>query len=386
MDDFTREHLEGLLSAKNGNRASIYMPIHSLKTEAGQDQILFRNLLRDTGSRLNETGMRQTNVARMLAPAETLLSDAPFWRREGKGLAVFIGEDDTRTYRLKEPFAPFVYVGSRYYVKPLIPLITRDGRYYLLALSAGNVRLMEGGRSSIREISLSGIPQSLAEALRFHELKKQLQFHTAGPVGRLSSSGKPMGFHGHGASANDEKERIREYFRSIDTGIRDFLGRGKTPMVLAGVDYMCTIYREINSYPHLVETGIHGNPDDSSAQELGEKAWDIVELRFAENEQQAVKRYHTLAGTGLTSSDLHEILTAARFGRIDTLIVSRTGQCWGRFDFTSGDLDLHETPGPGDDELLDSAVVDTLAKSGEVFAVSDEVAPEPYGIGALMRY
>jgi hypothetical protein len=30
--------------------------------------------------------------------------------------------------------------------------------------------------------------------------------------------------------------------------------------VLAGVEYLLPIYREANTYPHLLAEGIHGNP------------------------------------------------------------------------------------------------------------------------------
>ena len=45
-----------------------------------------------------------------------------------------------------------------------------DGIFYVLALSQNEVRLLQATRHSVREIDLTGVPQSMAEALRTKSL------------------------------------------------------------------------------------------------------------------------------------------------------------------------------------------------------------------------
>jgi len=48
-----------------------------------------------------------------------------------------------------------VVVSDRFHLKPLLPLLTGDGRFYILALSQNQVRLLQGTRYSVRGLYLS---------------------------------------------------------------------------------------------------------------------------------------------------------------------------------------------------------------------------------------
>jgi hypothetical protein len=42
-----------------------------------------------------------------------------------------------------------VVVTDRFHIKPLLPLLSGDGRFYVLALSQSEVRLLQGTRYSV---------------------------------------------------------------------------------------------------------------------------------------------------------------------------------------------------------------------------------------------
>jgi hypothetical protein len=84
-------------------------------------------------------------------------------------------------------------------------------------------------------------------------------------------------FHGHGVGKDDAKDNILRFFHLLDQGLYALLGKESAPLVLAGVDYLFPIYREANSYPHLMERGIAGNPEGLKGEELHEQGWRIVE-------------------------------------------------------------------------------------------------------------
>jgi Bacterial archaeo-eukaryotic release factor family 7 len=155
---------------------------------------------------------------------------------------------------------------GRYHLKPLLPLLAGDGRFYVLALSQNEVRLLGASRYSTDEVKLGDdVPESLADALKLDEPEKQLQFHT-GSSGD-GGAGRSAVFHGHGAK-DDSKDNILRYFRKIDRGLRDVLKGQEAPLVVAGVDYLLPIYREANTYSGLVEEGTTGNPEELSVEEL----------------------------------------------------------------------------------------------------------------------
>ncbi|MBI3029655.1 MAG: hypothetical protein HYY64_09110 [Candidatus Rokubacteria bacterium] len=360
---------------------SIFMPSHRAGAATKQDPIRLKNLLRQAEERLLDAGLRRPQAKALLKPASALLDDSLFWRYQSDGLAVFVAPGGARRYRLPYRFDELVVVAGRFHLKPLLPLFTGEGRFYVLALSQNEVRLLQGTRHSVDEVELNTVPPSLAEALKYDDPEKQLQFHTRTPGG---AGPRPAIFHGHGTG--DVKDDLLRYFQQIDRGLRELLRDEQAPLVLAGVEYLLPIYRQASGYPHVVEEGITGNPEGTRAKELHAQAWAIVEPRFLEAREAAAARYRQLAGSGAASADLREILPAAAHGRVDFLFVAVGVQRWGTFDPDTGAVELHEEAAAGDEDLLDRAALETLTSAGVVYAAEPPLVPADAPLAAVFRY
>jgi hypothetical protein len=83
-------------------------------------------------------------------------------------------------------------------------------------------------------------------------------------------------------------------------------------LVLAGVEYYFPIYREANSYPHLVEGVVAGNPEAQTIVDLHQRALGLVAPRFESDLAEASARYRALAGTGRTSNRVVETVRQRR--------------------------------------------------------------------------
>ena len=385
MDLLARRELEGLILEREGPCVSIFLPTHRAGAETQQDPIRLKNLLGEARERLVAAkGVRPTEADEVLRPARGLLSDDIFWRYQDDGLALFLSPGAFRSYRLPLGFEELAVVADRYHLKPLLPLLAGDGRFYVLALSQNEVRLLGATRRSVGEVELGeAVPESLADALRYDDPEKQLQFHTGTSGG--GGGGRPAVFHGHGAN-DDSKDDILRYFRRIDRGLRDLLKGQEAPLVAAGVDYLLPIYRQANTYPGLLEGGITGNPEELSAEGLHERAWEVVEPHFSEAQREAAVLYKQFAGTGRTSADLREIVPAAYYGRIEILFAVFGAQRWGTFDPGAGGVDLHDEPEAGDGDLLDFAAVHTILNGGTAYVTSPDDMPGGGEVAASMRY
>jgi hypothetical protein len=385
MDSLNRADVRGLMGERGKHCVSLYMPTHKAGAEIQQDPIRFKNLLKQAEERLLSDGLRRGEAAEALKSAQQLLDDRDFWQHQSHGLAVFASPLTFRYFRVPYEFSELVVVTDRFHIKPLLPLLSGDGRFYILALSKNKVRLLHGTRQSVAEMDLESLPKSLAEALGEEEREKQLQFHTA------RSGGTPI-FHGHGGGGTDEsvhKKDLLRYFKQIDKGLQDLVFAEQAPLVLAGVDYLLPIYREANTCAELVSDGIVGNPDGLSARELHERAWSILEPRFRKAQERAAAQYREFAGTGRASDDIVTIVASAYHGRVDSLFVTVGVQRWGTFGESTGDVVVHEAREPGDQDLLDLAAVETLPHAGNVYAVDASQVPEPSGgspVVAVFRY
>ncbi|MEJ2732273.1 MAG: hypothetical protein P8189_01685 [Anaerolineae bacterium] len=385
MDILSRDDLKNLSEKRDGWHVSIFMPTHRAGPETQQDPIRLKNLLGQAEERLVAAGLRPPEAEARLEPASKLIQDGLFWQHQSDGLALFVSRDIDRHHRLPLHFEELVVVAERFHIKPLLPLLSGDGRFYVLALSQGEARLLQGTRYGVSELDLAGAPASLTEALSLDDPERRLQFHTAsGPSGGQGS--RPAMFHGQGDPSQNQKDDILRYFQKLDSGVQEWLAGEQAPLVLAGVDYLLPLYQEANTYPHLIDEGIEGNPDNLSAQELHQRAWTIVQPRFLEEQEGAAQRYRQAAATEGASDNLSGIVPAAYHGRVETLFVALGLQHWGTFDPATNEVRIHQDAKPGDQDLADLAAVQTLLHGGSVYAVEPEQMPAEASLAALLRY
>ena len=379
MKLLSRAELETLIEEPEGLCVSIFLPTHRAGAQTQQDPIRFKNLLREAEAQLLVKELRAPETEELLRPARELLDDSVFWQHQSDGLAVFLSAGVFRYYRLPLNFEDLAVVADRYYLKPLLPLLTGDGQFYILALSQNEVRFLRATRHSVSEVELEDVPESLADTLRYDDQEKQLQFHTGTAGGR---GGRAAIFHGH--EPDDPKDDILRYFRQIDRGVQELLKGSQAPLVLAGVDYLLPIYREVSRYPHTIDEGVTGNPENLRPEELHERAWDAVRTRFSEAQRNATARYRQLAGTGQASRDVREIVAAAYYGRVETLFAASGAQQWGVFDPDTGEVDLHEEPEGGD--LLEFAAIQTVLHHGTVYVTNPDNMPADAAAASVFRY
>jgi len=376
--------LRHLIAEKEQPCVSIYLPTHRKGPQIEQDRIRLKNLLRKAEKLLSDSGMRGNEMATILDPARKLLENSIFWRHQSDGLAVFLSADEFFNFQLPYHFSEVVVVTDRYHVKPLLPVLTDEAQFYVLAFSQKQVRLLQGSMYSVSEIDLEGVSTSLAETLDPTRNRNHLQFHTGAPS---HGSGKRDAiYHGSGFGDEDRKKAIQKFFAQVDRGVTEVLKDNPGPLVLAGVDYLLPLYREVSKYPNLVGSGVTGNFDVVAAEELHRLAWEQVEPFLTENRKKNWDRFVELRGTEskLVSDEVREVVKSALSGRIDALFVAAGVQHWGTVDFQNQHVEIHEGEQSGDCDLLDLAAVHTLTKGGSVYIMENGDASSD--IAAIYRY
>ena len=380
MKNLTLDQIKGLAQQTASPSISIFLPTHRAGRETQQDPIRFKNLLRDTEKQLLDGGMGPREASAVLQPAQALLDDSNFWNHQHDGLAVFMAADDFHYYPLPFRVEELLVIAQSYYVKPVLPLFTNNGHYYILAISQNEVRLFEGTRYGVGQIALpDGIPANMEEALRLDGPQKSLQMHSGGGGGM---------FHGQGPGDEEQKIWIEQYLNLVDTSLKEILREQNAPLVLAGVDYLLPMYRKVSEYQNIMEEGIAGNPDHLRPEELQEQAWRIVETYFQQETKKTVEQYQQLADTDKATDNVEEIVAAAFNGRVDKLILSIENQIWGAFNPKDGKV----TRGSNGQSkkhnlaLLDFTAMNTLQNGGTVCALSQDEMPTDSPIAAVFRY
>lgn len=385
MSFLSIEELKELVEQPQGLCVSIYMPTVQLSSETHQNSVRFKNLLRQAEAELEKYELHPTDPSQFFQPARELDEDE-FWQQQNAGLALFISEGFFRFYRVPIDLIELVVVSDRFHLKPLIPLLSGDDRFYVLTLGQRDVRLLEGNRYGItREIEIEGLPKSMDEALQYDETAKDEQRRQGAGAGRsaLQAGGS---YHGQGGERENVKEDLLQYFLLVDKSLHDFFRNRRSPLVLAGVSYLLPIYHEANTYNFIVEEGIQHNTKQLTAEELHAEAWAIVEPQFKADQEKAIDYYHESIAAGKGSNDLNEVIQGAFYGRVEQLFVPIGVQRWGHFDPDSMELEIHNEARPGDEDLLNAAAIQTIFHGGTVYAVEPEKVPDNTPVAAVFRY
>lgn len=389
MDRLTKQSLLDLINEPQGRCISIYMPTERKGADTQQGPIRLKNLLGQAQAELGELGERTPDIESLLTPAQALVNNSEFWQYQSDGLALLLSADSMATYRVPLAFPEMVIVNDRFLLKPLLPLVIGEGTFYLLSLRQGGVRLLRGSRFELAEVALGeDVPTSLAEALKYDEFETNIRFHIAARPSTGSSRGAPDRgaaiYHGQGGAGDDAniKEQLIRFFRQLDNGVRDLLESSQQPpLVLAGIDYLRGIYRQVNQYGGLIDEEVTIDPEALTLPELHQRAWALVEPMFTADRQTALDTYQHLAGTQdqRAGHAIEEIAPAAYFQRIDTLFVPHTVGLWGTFEPENNQVQVHDERQPGAQDLLDFAAVHTLLNGGSVYLVE----PDDLSVGAL---
>jgi hypothetical protein len=174
---------------------------------------------------------------------------------------------------------------------------------------------------------------------------------------------------GTGSETEKEQDRFRHYLREVERGITKLLRRDAEPLILAGVEYDVAIYRQLNTYPHLLEQAIHGSPEGRTAQNLHERAWEIVSRCPSGPLQKALENYRKQSGAALVLGDTGAIGKAAAEGRVAGLFLSEDAGAGGQ---------------PGDP--LNVAALETVLHGGWAFQVNAADMPAKDCATALLRF
>jgi hypothetical protein len=396
MDLFNRSKLRRLAELQDDVCISLYMPTYRDESNWSQNTTRLKNLLGEARDQLRDQNYREDDIDEILADARQLLDRPSFWRSNiGDGLAVFITSETTELFRLPLTFEEVAIVGDRFHLKPLFPIIAANNRFYVLALSQNDVRLYQGTHYSISEIEAAEIPSDIVEAIQqYEDPEEQIQLHIQNRTGQSDGARMDAAHHGHGGGNSDDmsgepQDELKRFFREVDDSISGYIGGEDVPLVLAGVSEYLPLYRDVNSYSHLIEGEIvSGNPESLTTKELHDKSWSIVEPVFQEAEQEEADRFEQLyyQDEKMASDDFHEIIPGCAYSRVDTLFVPVGEYRWGRFDPDTNTVEVHEEQKPGDGDLFNYAAVKAYLNGATVHVLRPEKMPGGRSIGATFRY
>ena len=363
----TRSEIERLLRTRDSSCVSLYLPTTPITRDAQADRIALKNLAAAAIEQMQAAGAERDAVADVGGLLLELVDDDEFWAEQARSLAVFASPAGLRTFRLPNRLAGEVEVADRFYVKPLLRAVTFPHAAFVLALSSGAVRLVEVTREGPpHTVDVPRLPSDATD------VAGKASIGDRSPTRRLQG-------------AEGQKVRLRQFARKVDHALRSVLTGLELPLVLATTDPLDAIYRSVNSYPHLLETAIRGNPDQSTDEALAAAARTVLDGVY-EREVSAMRdRFTRCSSDGRASADVATVARAATYGAVDTLLVDIDDKVPGRVDEETGAVTV------GVDDATTYGVVDEIAgrvllSGGRVLAVRKPDVPGGGPLAAILRY
>jgi len=302
-DIVTFEDLTSLASAK-GPCITLVTPL----SNPLEIQAHLTNAIRAVENKLAERRADPGTRDALVKPLQALAASIEAEGARANAFVLFLAPEILSHYWLHEFRPEVITVDGKFDIRPLLPVLSREQRFYVLALSQKQTQLFYGTSHSFEEVSLRGTPQDLRDWINIRQPDHDLENRATG--GPSVGSMKGVLF-GTSTDREREDEYLAHFFKEIGKGIHTILHDERAPLLLTEVEYEIALYRGVNSYLHLWEKAIRGSPDGFTNWELHQRAMEIVTQPFCEPLQKAIADFERRRNLGRVFLRGDEIVKAA---------------------------------------------------------------------------
>jgi hypothetical protein len=363
----TRANIDRLLVNRDPASVSIYVPTDPASSNTAPRTAL-RNLGEKAFQQLRAAGIDAPQVAAIGEELTDLLDDQAFWRYQARTLAVLMTPELMQTFRLPNRLLSNLEVSDRFHLKPLLRAVTFPQVAFVLALAQNSVRVIEvSANDEPTEVSVPDLPSDAASVAGRSSLADR------SPTRRIQGD-------------EGQKLRLRQYARHIDLALRPLLNGLDMPLILAAAEPLDSIFRSVNTYPHLAPDSIGGNPENTSDAELAARAREILDGLYAAELRRTQELFEQRRAQGRGLVDIGDAARAATYGAVDTVLVDIDEVVPGFVDEETGAVTLADAPSADRYGVVDEIARRVWLAGGTVLAVRREDVPSTTGVAAILRY
>lgn len=273
-------------------------PLDRKRPNNDKDRIKLRNLHTEAKARVlqaNGHDASQTLLCHLDDAVERVDLGAG-----GLGYIVVATAHDAETHLLPFPVAEGITIGTSPATRSLIQGLRRSPRYRLLVVSDKAMRLFEGLRDDLHEVTDHGFP--FTADVQPRDLRA-----IAGRFAR-----QPGG---------DDKEQWRNFYRSVDRALTEAIGDDPLPIILTGVGVSTSMFEDVSVNTQSVLGHISGAHEHTTPHELGTKAWPLLRAHLKARRREVIAELSEAIHSQKAVTGIVEAWQLARAGRGQTLVV-----------------------------------------------------------------
>jgi hypothetical protein len=361
---------------------TVYLPLEPAPNTSRMDYMRLKGAVRQADQKLQQAfpDLPKEKCRELVDSLREIEADADQWGGNGGSLVVLRSPGVFRAFEVKQELDETVAVGDYFQIFSILPALqVADQQFYLLALSKKHVRLLRCTRTSAEEVSFPpGTPTNVEEWLATY-------LPSSAPDNSDRQNPEPGAGRGSFTSVTDRDGadlHLANFFRVIDRAVFDLLRGQRVPLVTCGVEYERTMYKDVNSYEHLMDEGVQGSPNSLRGGEMHEQALQVVQDHFAQPARKALAMWDKVGGSERAVTSFPDIVKASFAARIAHLFAADGAHTMGVFDRNSLEMKVqgrHE-------DLVNAAALQTIAYGGDVFIVKPEEVPGGGQMAAILRF
>ena len=352
------------LAGCRGPCITIVIPPHHPGSQEGSRRALTHSLVR-TASDQMARGKLAGQSEELLAPLEDIARESDV-EAGGAGFVIFRSPERTARYYLPAVPVERLVIAEHFYLAPFVADAFAPHECFLLELSTKHLGLFRYVNGECQELPLpAGMPASLDAAGGFDKPDHRLENRSAaGP-----STGAMHGVHVGTLSDREAfPEYLHHFFEIVDRGLKPALN-GK-PLLLLGVHEEIAAYRRVAKYPHIFTTDCLCNAEFLTLPDIAACAGEACRKEYQLVGERVLAAYLEMSDRRRTLADVPAALLAAAAGRVHQLCVGSGA----------------EFAGPGGEDQINAAVVETLRNGGEVVMLPQDKMPPALLLAAILRY
>ena len=337
---------------------SILLPTHRTGREVQQAAIRLKNLLAQASDQLKSAG-RDCSI---LDPVVSLSTTTDFWQHQADGLAIYLTADQLWAFQLPHSVKERSYVGDSFFLSPLAPQHSRDGHCFALTLTWDEAKLYRCDGESMELVETDLLPAKFHDLVLPRDPEENLQNTSHRSVADTPGTSTAM-FHGHGEGEDKIQADRQQYLTRVDDLVSSAVYNSNLPLVVVATKEVGGHFAATTDL--TIDAKIDGSPARWSDDKLNEQVRQAISDPSAQEQANFAERFGTAAAQSLASSDISEVVFAAKHGRIESVMVSESEAV---------------------DDLVNLVVIQTLRHGGSVLRGCHDSMPDGGAVAAIYRF
>jgi hypothetical protein len=343
---------------------SLLLPTHRTAPANLQDPIRVRNLIKEATDRLLAEFYKR-DIEPLLTRLEALAAQIDYYHTLD-GLALYVSQDLALKFYLPFPVRERVIIDETFATRDLVYALHHSPRYWVLTLSGRLVRLYEGLRETLVEVTDYGFPKTSP----WHEGSRELSDDTDVDM-----------------SAHRDL-RYRQFFDQVDSTFGQLVATDPLPLIVAGTDRNLAFFDRVSNHKRLIIATLCGNHSVTPVHKLAEQVWPSVQNHLRSQRQDALDALGVAVGAQMHAAGIGPAWRAGQEGRGTVLLVEEDYHYPARLDASGLQLSSAGDPTAPDviDDAVDELIEIVLAKGGQVVFVDNGALEAHQRIAMILRF